>query len=716
MSVRLKVRAAQPVDDFVFGDRPVQRRRRLLLRDQHLSRGDGSGAAGRRCRGDVLNRQPGSRRRHLQARRRGPQARRLPLRLPPAALHVPREVTHARRRHLPAAAPVERFRRTVRFTHSQLKIRAGRLVVTTSTSSQSAGAARRPRSRAAGWTASARAVSGLTPSAKALYVAGTAQARCRTASCCTSCRATATSRRRAPTSSFFLAALEGLSAGRRRARGAAVSLARGRSLSRTGAAHRRDVGARARAARHRHAAPRASSSRRRPRCCRASARPSGCWRASLELKPGQDIAPTDLAELLVDAGFTREDPADEHGEFAVRGGIVDIFPAGEAQPVRLEFIGDTIETLRTYDPATQRSIAPIDQVAIVPLRDVLDDESTRDALRLPGARGKSRSDHRVRARRGRSARGQAARAAAAELRRAIVSAPAAPAVSRLPPSELFAEPGSRSNRGWPAPRSWRCSASTLAAPASRRRGRCSAHPVPAGGGAERPRRRLGRRDSPAAATRARRRCSSRRRTGRAERTIELLKEYDVFAVPVERAEDARYAAVLVAIGSLSRGFRLPDAGLQIYAEADVFEEERRAPERRRSATKAFLSDLRDLKVGDLVVHVDHGIGMFVGLKQIGVGDSDAGVPRAALRRRGQAVRAGRTARSRPEIHRRDAGRRSIGSAARRGSARRPRSRRRCATWPRSCSSSTPRARRCRATPSAPTRTGSRSSRTRSSTS
>jgi len=109
--------------------------------------------------------------------------------------------------------------------------------------------------------------------------------------------------------------------------------------------------------------------------------------------------------------------------------------------------------------------------------------------------------------------------------------------------------------------------------------------------------------------------------GRAERTIEVLKEYDVFAVPVERAEDARYAAVLVAVGGLSRGFRLPDAGLQIYAEADVFEEERRAPERRRSATKAFLSDLRDLKVGDFIVHVDHGIGMFVGLKQIGVGDS-----------------------------------------------------------------------------------------------
>src|SRR6185503_15643583 len=65
--------------------------------------------------------------------------------------------------------------------------------------------------------------------------------------------------------------------------------------------------------------------------------------------------------------------------------------------------------------------------------------------------------------------------------------------------------------------------------------------------------------------------------------------------------------------------------LQIIAESDVFEEERPRVERRgdrhRSVAKTFLSDLRDLKVGDLVVHVDHGIGHFVGLKQIGVGDS-----------------------------------------------------------------------------------------------
>ena len=79
-------------------------------------------------------------------------------------------------------------------------------------------------------------------------------------------------------------------------------------------------------------------------------------------------------------------------------------------------------------------------------------------------------------------------------------------------------------------------------------------------------------------------------------------------------------------------------------------------ERRRSAAKTFLSDFRDLKVGDLVVHVDNGIGVFVGLKQIAVGVDAAGVHGAPLRRRRQALRPGRAARSRPEIHRRVASR------------------------------------------------------------
>jgi transcription-repair coupling factor (superfamily II helicase) len=342
--------------------------------------------------------------------------------------------------------------------------------------------------------------------------------------------------------------------------------------------------------------------------------------ASLDLRPGQDIAPTDLAELLVDAGFTREDPADEHGEFAVRGGIVDIFPAGAANPVRLEFIGDTIETLRTYDPSTQRSIAPIDQVAVVPLRDVLQDD-----------RGATIFDYLARAREARLVVSEAdeVSANAAKLAESLHHS-YEEAVGRkervvAPPATLFADLDLIESRLAGATQLAELGLDDDAVDAV-------ATAEPRG---ELPASRV--RSQPSVEMKGRvadwvaqiRRLRDDGDTtlfvaatpGRAERTIELLKEYEVFAVPVERAEDARYAAVLVAVGGLSRGFRLPDAGLQIYAEADVFEEERRAPERRRAATKAFLSDLRDLKVGDFIVHVDHGIGVFVGLKQLGVGDS-----------------------------------------------------------------------------------------------
>ena len=54
-------------------------------------------------------------------------------------------------------------------------------------------------------------------------------------------------------------------------------------------------------------------------------------------------------------GYEPADPVDAHGEFARRGGIFDVFPAGEELPIRIEFIGDTVESIRRFDPGTQRS-------------------------------------------------------------------------------------------------------------------------------------------------------------------------------------------------------------------------------------------------------------------------------------------------------------------------------------------------------------------------
>jgi transcription-repair coupling factor (superfamily II helicase) len=457
-----------------------------------------------------------------------------------------------------------------------------------------------------GMAAPAQVASGLTPSAKALFVAGTAQAR-PNGVVLYIVPTDADLEETCADVSFFLAALEGLAhtaAERAVLPFPSHEVDPYRGLS----PHIGVTSARARALHAiAHGSGRiviASATALLPRVTA----PERMLAAALELKPGQDIAPTDLAELLVDAGFTREDPADEQGEFAVRGGIVDIFPAGEQHPVRLEFIGDTIETLRTYDPSTQRSILPIDQVAIVPLRDVLQDD--RRATLFDYLSRVDGSQVLV------SERDEVETHAAKRLEQLQYGYEEA--LSRkerpAPPGELFAD--------WNLIESRLSHATQLAQlgldelPSTEHRAiKCQPAVEMKGRVADwvadiRRLRGEGETTLFVAAT-----------PGRAERTIELLKEYDVFAIPVERAEDARYAAVLVAIGSLSRGFRLPEAGLQIYAEADVFEEERRAPERRRSASKAFLSDLRDLKVGDFVVHVDHGIGMFVGLKQIGVGDA-----------------------------------------------------------------------------------------------
>src|SRR5262245_34353917 len=220
--------------------------------------------------------------------------------------------------------------------------------------------------------APARLLSGLTPSAKALFVAAAAHAQPH-AAVFHVVAGDGDIEQAVGDIGFFLAALEGLSA---EAADHAVLPFPSHEIDpyRGLAPHVGVTSARARALHAvARATPRFAVSSPAPLLPRVTG-PERLLRAAMDLKPGQDISPTDLAELLVDAGFTREDPADEHGEFAVRGGIVDIFPAGAARPVRLEFVGDTIESLRTYDPATQRSIAPIDQLTIVPLRDVLGDD------------------------------------------------------------------------------------------------------------------------------------------------------------------------------------------------------------------------------------------------------------------------------------------------------------------------------------------------------
>ena len=346
--------------------------------------------------------------------------------------------------------------------------------------------------------------------------------------------------------------------------------------------------------------------------------PASLEAAAIELKNGLDLDPVALGDLLADAGFTREDPVDEHGEFCVRGGIVDYFPAGADNPIRVEFVGESVESIRRYDPSTQRSIETLDQAAVIPLvekaglatffdylpadRDlsfiVLEEEEvTAHATKLAGQIQGSFPE----------AKAENHQAPTPE----ELMIPWEDVAGRLATATrvdqlAIGKAGDEAHQTHP---SHPTHLDIACQPAVEFRGRIQ--------------------EWIAELKRVRERGDAvlfvAGTEGRAERTAEMLGEYGLRGVLIDRTDELLNVAVHITVGQLSKGFRLPGAELQIIAEADVFDEERTRAERKgdrhRSIAKTFLSDLRDLKDEDLVVHVDHGIGRFVGLKQIGVGDS-----------------------------------------------------------------------------------------------
>ncbi|MFT5431418.1 MAG: transcription-repair coupling factor (superfamily II helicase), partial [Myxococcota bacterium] len=94
-------------------------------------------------------------------------------------------------------------------------------------------------------------------------------------------------------------------------------------------------------------------------------------RHSLTLRPGQDIERHDLTSQLEAAGYARVPVVEDPGTYAVRGGIVDVFSPVHAQPIRIDFFGDTIESLRLFDPQTQRGRTRTDELVISPVREIL---------------------------------------------------------------------------------------------------------------------------------------------------------------------------------------------------------------------------------------------------------------------------------------------------------------------------------------------------------
>ncbi|HEX8300183.1 transcription-repair coupling factor [Sphingomonas sp.] len=94
------------------------------------------------------------------------------------------------------------------------------------------------------------------------------------------------------------------------------------------------------------------------------------------LAPGERIGLDKLASLLQANGYVRLDTVNDHGEFAVRGGLVDLFPSGAAQALRLDFFGDEIESVRTFDPQDQRTTGRVDGFTLLPASEALLDQES----------------------------------------------------------------------------------------------------------------------------------------------------------------------------------------------------------------------------------------------------------------------------------------------------------------------------------------------------
>ena len=388
---------------------------------------------------------------------------------------------------------------------------------------------------------------------------------------------------------------------------------------------------------------------------------------ALELKTGDELSLDDLTEHLATVGYEASEPVTSVGQYSVRGGILDVFSPEAERPVRLEFFGDSIESMRQFDPANQRSLRSLPSVALLPLAEsprspklfaaLVQALLQRAAARSPGPEREPdwaaeysipfpgweffvplvephpntlvslvRSSATAGAKPPlivwdeklervqdvtRSLEGLAA---SFDEMRDIV--PPRPQPVDLFLTELeFSEATSRTGQVdlkelalSPAPGERVLPTQT----APKFHGAVKAF-------VEDVRTRLAAGEQVVCVVPT---------TGKSERLREIFSEYQV---PFSSAKDApgvplvpdsplTPAPVLIVRGQIDSGVAFPELRLLLLSDDDLFGGlDFGAPARReRSAAASFISDLSDLKVGDYVVHVDHGIALYQGLRQIEV--------------------------------------------------------------------------------------------------
>ena len=380
------------------------------------------------------------------------------------------------------------------------------------------------------------------------------------------------------------------------------------------------------------------------------------------VRRGDMIDPDRLLEHLRMVGYSQVDVVDMPGEFAHRGGLLDVYPPELDRPVRIEFFGDEVESIRKFDPETQRSAAVSDEVALLPLTETPVEEDTLTAInaRLTGERlagSEELIERTVRATGVAVFPGWELYAPVAGAQESLFDLlPNATVVLDEPDSLTEAhdawwtkviEAHERSLVGnlvqpqdlYLTPEQWQerlQQATTVAVEQLGIEGDAdSEHLILQ----TQPTTRF--HGSVAAMTEEVLRLTREGKrvmfavssTGEVERLADVFNEYNVSfrigsrtpkpgsEVFVDEstyfAEDV--AATIIVKAYVPEGLALPEANLVLFGARDLFDESEVSlgrPQRQKSKVSAFLSDFRDLAIGDYVVHMEHGIGQYQGLKEI----------------------------------------------------------------------------------------------------
>ncbi len=398
---------------------------------------------------------------------------------------------------------------------------------------------------------------------------------------------------------------------------------------------------------------------------RATLNDSSCY-----LVTGEEFDRDDLLAKLVRMGYANVPLVEDRGTFAVRGGILDIFPPNMPTPVRIEFFGDTAETIRAFDPLTQRSLQPVEELVLLPSRELLLTDEILDNI---APLLKHRCDELdIPANRRRLILEDLQNAVYFQgvdflqpllhpgLETIFDYAPGVPLVLLDPESirfeclsfaEEITSGAAKAVAGGlahsPAEQLFLSEAELDVLITGRSRIELSGlsletaaetamFSVPCQDNSDL-RVHVSKESSHALAPLARtlrewldggqRVLMACHQMPQAERLKQLLAPYDIkcrisegpFRETLSPAGEGWGVGITLLLGEISRGFRLPSSQLAMITEEELFGKRVRRRGVSEVRKKQILSSLAELKPGDHMVHIDHGIGLYRGLQHISVG-------------------------------------------------------------------------------------------------